>query len=59
LNMMLAECLTNETASWTSDAKNDLRVWSGFLADMENRMPIPHPDYPPPLCTKNFHSDAA
>jgi hypothetical protein len=59
LNMMLAECLTNETASWTSDAKNDLKIWSGFLSDMENRMPIPHPNYGPPLCTKNFYSDAA
>jgi hypothetical protein len=59
LNMMLADCLINGSASWKKDAKNDLKIWSGFLSDMGNKMPIPHPLHEPPLCTKVFYSDAA
>jgi hypothetical protein len=37
----------------------DLSVWSNFLSDTDPWLPIPHPRESPPLCTKNFVSDAA
>ncbi len=59
LNIMLAESLNNGSARWSDEAIRDLKVWAGFLSDVKNRLPIPHPLQEPPLCTKVFHSDAA
>jgi hypothetical protein len=59
INLILAECLVKGSAVWSKQAIRDLKIWSGFLTDLENGMPIPHPSEEPPLCTKTFHSDAA
>jgi hypothetical protein len=59
LNLVLADCLANNTSSWSSQAIRDLKVWTAFLLDLKNGMPIPQPNQEPPLCTKTFHSDAA
>ena len=59
LNLVLADCLVKGSAKWSDQDISDLKVWTGFLNDLENGMPIAHPNEEPPLCTKVFHSDAA
>jgi len=39
-------------------SKKDLTIWGNFLSD-DLPLPIPHPRTDPPLCTKNFVTDAA
>jgi hypothetical protein len=59
LNMILADCLVKGPAVWLDQAIRDPKIWSGFLCNLKNSMPIPHPIEELPLCTKTFHSDAA
>ena len=59
LNKVLAHCIANGTAKLPEQAIVDLQVWTGFIRDTATGIPLPHPDHPPPMCTKTFTSDAA
>ena len=59
LNLVLAECSNKGVAVWSEQALCDLKVWAGFLEDLVNDLPIPHPKEEPTMCTKSFHTDAA
>ncbi len=63
INMCLSEILSNadpkSVVNISQEAKNDLRVWAGFLTSEFKWLPIAKEQTAPPIWHKEFVSDAA